>query len=77
MKNTGTLQVTLAAERQIRLTRVFHAPRNLVFDAISKPELMKKWFGPRGWSLEVSEINLKVGGKWRSVLVGPNGAKMG
>ena len=77
MRNTGTLQVSTPADCEIVLTRVFNAPRSLVFDALTKPELLKRWMGPRGWSLVVSEIDLKVGGKWRSVLRGPDGRDMG
>jgi uncharacterized protein YndB with AHSA1/START domain len=62
MKNTGTLAVTTPAPNQIVLTRVFNAPRTLVFDAFTKPELLKRWFGPRGWLLETCEVDLKVGG---------------
>jgi len=77
LKNTGTLQVATPTEREIAMTRVFNAPRRLVFGALTKPELFKRWFGPRGWSLAVCEIDLKVGGTWRSVLRGPNGKEMG
>jgi uncharacterized protein YndB with AHSA1/START domain len=77
MKNTGTLQVVTPSEREIVLTRVFNAPRNLVFDAMTKPELLKRWFGPRGWSLETSEVDLRIGGAWRSVMQGPDGKTMG
>jgi len=77
MKNTGTLQVATPTDREIVMTRVFDAPRNLVFDAFSKPELLKRWFGPRGWSLVVCEVDFKVGGKWRFVLRGPDGREMG
>jgi len=77
MKNTGTLEVTTPTEREIVLTRVFDAPRSLVFDAMTKPELLKRWFGPRGWSLVVCEVDLKVGGAWRFVLRGPDGTEMG
>lgn len=77
MKNTGTLKVTTPTEREIVLTRVFDAPRRLVFDALTKPELLKRWFGPRGWSLLVCEVDLRVGGAWRFVLRGPNGTDMG
>ena len=77
MKNTGTLQVATPTEREIVMARVFDAPRNLVFDAFSKPELLKRWFGPRGWSLVVCEVDFKVGGKWRFVLRGPDGTEMG
>jgi uncharacterized protein YndB with AHSA1/START domain len=77
MKNTGTLQVTTPTDREIVLTRVFDAPRSLVFDAFTKPELLKRWFGPHGWSLVVCEVDLKVGGTFRFVLRGPDGTDMG
>lgn len=77
MKNTGTLQVTTPTEREIVLTRVFDAPRRMVFDAFTKPELLKRWFGPRGWSLVVCEVDFKVGGGFRFVLRGPDGTDMG
>jgi uncharacterized protein YndB with AHSA1/START domain len=77
MKNTGTLKVSLPTEREVVMTRVFDAPRRLVFDAVTKPELLMRWFGPRGWSLVVCEADLKVGGAWRWVLRGPDGRDMG
>src|ERR1700741_1463586 len=77
MKNTGTLKVTTPGDREIVLTRVFDAPRRLVFEAFSKPELLKRWFGPRGWSLAVCEVDLRVGGGFRFVLRGPDGKDMG
>jgi len=77
MKNTGTLRVTTPSDREIVLTRIFDAPRDLVFDAFSKPELLKRWFGPRGWSLVVCEVDFKVGGGFRFVLRGPDGKEMG
>src|SRR5712671_4016175 len=77
MKNTGTLKVTTPTDREIVMTRVFDAPRRLVFDAFSKPELLKRWFGPRGWSLVVCDVDLKVGGGFRFVLRGPDGKQMG
>ena len=77
MKNTGTLKVTTPTDREIVLTRVFDAPQRLVFDAFTKPELLKRWFGPRGWSLVVCDVDLKVGGAFRFVLRGPDGREMG
>src|SRR5438093_12929728 len=67
MKNTGTLQATTPTDREIAMTRLFDAPRKLVFDAWTKPELLKRWFGPPGWSLVICEIDLKVGGAYRYV----------
>ena len=63
-----TLQVTTPSEREIAMTRVFNAPRRLVFDAHTKSELVKRWLlGPPGWSMPVCEIDLRVGGKYRYV----------
>jgi uncharacterized protein YndB with AHSA1/START domain len=77
MKNTGTLKVTTPSDREIVLTRVFDAPRSLVFEAFAKPELLKRWFGPRGWSLTVCEVDLNVGGHFRFVMRSPDGKEMG
>ena len=50
------------------MTRVFDAPRKLVFDAYTKPELLKRWLlGPPGWTMAVCEIDLRVGGAYRYV----------
>jgi len=78
MKNTGTLKVTTPTDREIAMTRVFDAPRRMVFDAHTKPELVKRWLGVhRGWSLAVCEIDLRVGGAYRYVWRGPDRAEMG
>ena len=77
MKNTGTLKVTLPSDREVRLTRVFDAPRTMVYDAFTKPELLKRWFGPHGFSMLVCEVDLRVGGRWRFVLQAPDGSTMG
>ena len=77
MKNTGTLQVTTPTPREIVLTRVFDAPRSMVFDAFTKPELLKRWFGPIGWSLVVCAVDYRVGGSFRFVLRGPDGKDVG
>ena len=53
MNNTGTLTVTTPTDREIVLRRVFDAPRRMMFDALTKPELLKRWFGARGWNLVV------------------------
>jgi uncharacterized protein YndB with AHSA1/START domain len=77
MKNTGTLTVTTPTDREVVLTRVFDAPRPVVFDAFHRPELLKRWFGPHGWSLVVCEVDFRVGGGFRFVLRGPDGKDMG
>ena len=66
MKNTGSLKVTTPTDREIVLTRVFDAPRDMVFDAHTKPELIRRWLGVfKDWSMDVCEVDLRVGGKYR------------
>ncbi len=78
MKQSGTLQVTTPTEKEIVITRVFDAPRTLVFDAHTQPELLKRWLlGPPGWSLVVCDIDLQVGGKYRYVWRNAKGTDMG
>lgn len=73
---TDTLAVTTPTDHEIVLTREFAAPRQLVFDAHTKPELVRRWLGPHGWQVGVCEIDLRVGGAWRYVMHGPDGAEM-
>jgi uncharacterized protein YndB with AHSA1/START domain len=64
----NALQVTMSSDRGIMITRVFDAPRALVFDAYTKPDLVKRWLlGPPGWTMPICEIDLKVGGRFRYV----------
>ena len=78
MNHTGTLKLTKSGEAEIVMTRSFEAPRALVFDALTKPELVKRWLlGPPGWSLPVCEIDLKVGGAFRYVWRNADGREMG
>jgi len=77
MKNTGTLKVETRGEREIVMTRVFDAPRELVFRALTTPDLLKRWFGPHGWTLTECEVDLRVGGAWRFLSTGPGGRTMG
>jgi uncharacterized protein YndB with AHSA1/START domain len=77
MKNNGTLRITTPTEREVVVTREFDAPRSLVFDALTRPELLKRWYGPTGWSLVVCEIDLKVGGAFRFVSRRADGKDIG
>ncbi len=62
------LEVTTPGDREIVMTRIFNAPRELVFDAFTKPELIKRWLlGPDGWSMPVCDVDLKVGGRFHYV----------
>ena len=77
MSDTGTLTVTTPTDREIVLTWAFDAPRQMVFDALTTPALLRRWFGARGWNLIVCEVDLRVGGAWRFVSRGPDGTDMG
>ncbi len=60
--------VSTPSDREIQVTRDFHAPRRLVFDAFTKPDLVRRWLlGPPGWTMPVCEIDLRVGGAYRYV----------
>jgi uncharacterized protein YndB with AHSA1/START domain len=77
-RNVGRLQVTTPSDREIAMTRVFDAPRRLVFDAHTKPELVSRWLGVfGGWSMVVCEIDLRVGGGFRYVWRNTDGRQMG
>src|SRR5262245_2601890 len=68
MTDAGTLKVSALGDREIVMRRAFNAPRSLVFDAWTKPDLLKRWLlGPPGWSMAVCEIDLRVGGAYRFV----------
>ena len=58
-------QVTLPSDREVRVTRQFNAPRQLVYDAHTKPDLMRKWLGYDGWDMPVCDMDVRVGGKYR------------
>lgn len=78
MNNAGTLQVTTPSDTEIAMTRVFDAPRRLVFDAFTRPELVRRWLGVfGGFTMPVCEIDLRVGGTYRYVWRGPDDFSMG
>jgi uncharacterized protein YndB with AHSA1/START domain len=78
MKPGETFKVEPSGEREIIMTRVFDAPRELVFEALTKPELVKQWLlGPPGWTMPVCEIDLRVGGSYRYVWRNEDGREMG
>lgn len=65
---SASLRITAAAEREIVITRDFDAPRALVFDAFTKPELIRRWLlGAPGWEMVVCDVDLRVGGSYRWV----------
>jgi hypothetical protein len=64
----NTLKLTASGDLDLVMTRAFDAPPYLVFDAFTKPELVRRWLlGPQGWSIPVCEVDLKVDGKYRYV----------
>jgi len=69
--------VTTPSDREIVMTRYFDAPRDLVFETFTKPEHVKHWWGPRGWSLPECEIDLRVGGSFHYLMRGPEGEEHG
>ncbi|MDV6235106.1 SRPBCC family protein [Leptospira ellisii] len=72
------LHVSAEGKTDLLITRLFNAPRNLVFDTMTKPELLKRWFhGPPGWTLNVCEVDLRVNGKYRYVWNSENGSTLG
>ena len=77
MKNNGKLRITTPSELEVVVTRAFDAPRSLVFDALTRPELLKRWYGPAGWALVICEIDLKVGGAFRLVSRRADGKDIG
>ena len=68
MHYPDSFKVSTPTDREILVERDFNAPRDLVFDAFTKPELVRRWLlGPEGWTMPLCEIDLKVGGKYRYV----------
>jgi len=67
------MTLTVLSDREIAVTRVFDAPRSLVFDAMTACEHMERWWGPRGFTLVECEIDLRPGGAYRFVQRAPDG----
>ena len=74
---TGTVEITTPSEREVVLTRVFNASRTLVFEALTKPDLLRRWLQAPGRSLEVCEVDLSVGGAYRFTWRGPGKKDVG
>ena len=77
MTTSQTAQVTLPADDQILITREFHAPRHLVYRALTTPELVKRWWNAKRGEVTLAEIDLRVGGAWRYVMVTDDGLEVG
>jgi uncharacterized protein YndB with AHSA1/START domain len=77
VRSSGTATVTLPTDEQILITREFDAPKHLVFKAWTTPELVKRWWHANRGEATIAEIDLRVGGKWRYVMVTDDGVEVG
>ena len=73
MTSSGTAVVTLPTDTQILITREFDAPRHLVYKAWTTPELVKRWWSGKRGEVTIAEIDLRVGGVWRYVMIANGG----
>jgi uncharacterized protein YndB with AHSA1/START domain len=73
MPSSGTATVTLPTDEQILITREFTAPKRLVYKAWTTPELVKRWWSGQRGEVTIAEIDLRVGGAWRYVMVADGG----
>jgi uncharacterized protein YndB with AHSA1/START domain len=73
LTSSGTATVTLPTDEQILITREFNAPKHLVYKAWTTPELVKRWWNAKRGEVTVAEIDLRVGGKWRYVMLTDDG----
>jgi uncharacterized protein YndB with AHSA1/START domain len=73
IETIGAMTMSTPSDQEIVLTRDFDAPRSLVFEAFTRPEHLKRWWGLRGSTLVVCQVDLRPGGAWRFVTRGPKG----
>ena len=66
---------TWALDREIVLSRVINAPRELVFSAWADPRHLPEWFGPAGFKVETKSIDIRAGGLWRFDMIAPGGKR--
>jgi uncharacterized protein YndB with AHSA1/START domain len=77
MPSSASTTVTLPTDEQILITRAFDAPKHLVYKAFTTPELVKRWWHANRGEMTLVEIDLRVGGKWRYVMIAQNGLEVG
>ena len=63
------------ADREVVIARVFDVPARFLFEAYSKPEHLRRWFGPKGWPLTLCEVDFRPGGRFRFAMTGPSGVQ--
>src|SRR5262245_19192048 len=71
--SSGSTTVTLPTDEEILVTREFNAPKHLVYKAWTTPELVKRWWGGHRGEVTLIEMDFRVGGRWRYVLVAKGG----
>lgn len=71
MSDSKTMVTT--SGKQLHMERLFNAPRQLVFEAWSKPDYLARWWGPKGWTLPVCKVDFRAGGSWHYCMRGPEG----
>ncbi len=76
-RNSDTFTLTLSSDREIVLTRLFDAPRELVFKAYTDPEMIPRWWGQRSATTVVDRMDVRPGGAWRFVQRGADGSEFG
>ena len=76
-RNSQSAQVTLPTDEQILITREFDAPKELVYEAWTTPEHVRRWWTAKRGEVTVCEIDLREGGEWRYVMVTPDGMEVG
>jgi uncharacterized protein YndB with AHSA1/START domain len=76
MTSSGSAKVSLPTDTQILITRDFDAPRHLVYRAWTTPELVKRWWNAKRGEVTIAEIDLRVGGAWRWVMVTEEGLEV-
>jgi uncharacterized protein YndB with AHSA1/START domain len=74
---SGTAVVTLPTDTQILITREFNAPKHLVYKAWTTPELIKRWWSGGMGEVTIVDVDLRVGGTWRYVMVADGGVEVG
>ena len=77
MTSSGTAVVALPSDTQILITREFDAPKHLVYRAYTTPELIKRWWSGERGEVTLAEVDLRVGGRWRYVMVANGGFEVG
>jgi uncharacterized protein YndB with AHSA1/START domain len=75
--SSATTKVTLPSDTEILITREFDAPRDVVFKAMTDPDLIPRWWGPRGYTTVVDKMDVRPGGAWRFMVREPDGRETG